>query len=246
MKKVVLFGSIGLARNILENVILTRDVNLIGVCCEEMTGTWRTEEGVYEYCSRNGIPMLDEEAVVESRPDLGISCRYNRIIKKRVIDSFRLGIVNTHGGILPEYRGVYSNMNALINGEKEYGVTLHYIDEGVDTGDIIAIKRVPIEPEQTGLELYRIGERLCYEVLEENIDALLAGTAARTPQEVYIAEGHKAASYGMKDTLAKKYIPAEALKDGQCLNVIRAFDSDAHEPSYTVIGREKVYLRTRY
>lgn len=73
------------------------------------------------------MPILPDEDIVTTKPDLRISVRYNKIIKQRVIDSFPLGIVNTHGGILLEYRGSYCNINAIINGEQDYGATLHYI-----------------------------------------------------------------------------------------------------------------------
>lgn len=72
-----------------------------------------------------------------------------------MIDSFSLGIVNTHGGILPEYRGSYCNINAIINDEQEYGVTLQYIDKGVDSEDIVAIKDVGIRESDTGLTCIR-------------------------------------------------------------------------------------------
>lgn len=121
---------------------------------------------------------------------MGISVRYNKIIKQRVIDSFSLGIVNTHGGILPEYRGSYCNIIAIINGEQEYGVTLHYIDKGIDSGDIVAIKKVSIQESDTGFDLYQISEKFCYELIEENIDDLLNGKNNRITQSEYISNGH--------------------------------------------------------
>ena len=65
MKKVVFFGSIGLAKRILDEIILKQDVDLIGVCCEKSLNTWRKEESVYEYCIKNSIPILSDDDIEE-------------------------------------------------------------------------------------------------------------------------------------------------------------------------------------
>lgn len=245
-RKVVFFGSIGIAKRILEEIVLQRDIELVGVCCVELENTWRTDESVFEFCQRKGIPILSDEDIIATKPDLGISVRYNKIIKQRVIDSFSLGIVNTHGGILPEYRGSYCNINAIINDEQEYGVTLHYIDKGVDSGDIVAIKKVSIHETDTGFDLYQISERFCYELIAENIDDLLDGKNNRTTQSEYISNGHCCNEYKAKETIEKKYIPQDKLFSGKSLRVIRAFDSASHEPAYTIINGRKIYLRVNY
>ena len=188
--RIVFFGSIGIAKKILEEIILTKDVELLGVCCEKTINGWRDEESVYEFAIHSGIPVLDIASVPELQADLGISVRFNKIIRENVIKSFRMGIVNTHGGILPEYRGSYCNINAILNDEMEYGVTLHYIQPGVDDGDIVDIKKIDVSDDSTGLDLYKESERLCYEVVKDNIDDLLVGTNRRVPQQDYINAGH--------------------------------------------------------
>lgn len=245
MKRVVFFGSIGVAKRILEEIVLTRDIALVGVCCQKMENTWRADEGVYEFCQRNGIPILDDDYIVNAKPDLGISVRYNRIIRESVINAFKHGIVNTHGGILPEYRGSYCNINAIINGETEFGVTLHYIDTGIDTGDIIDIKRVKICDNDTGFDLYRASEELCYNIIDENIDSLLSGCNIRTCQEVFIKHGHSSNTYFRKTTIAKRYIEFSDLGNDMSIPIIRAFDSPMHEPAYTMINGRRVFLRVK-
>lgn len=245
-RKVVFFGSIGIARRILEEIILQHDIELVGVCCVELEKTWRTDESVFEFCYRRGIQFLSDEDIIASKPDLGISVRYNKIIKQDVIDSFSMGIVNTHGGILPEYRGSYCNINAIINNEKDYGVTLHYIDKGVDTGDIVAIKKVSIQESNTGFDLYQISEKLCYELIEENIDDLLAGANSRIPQSEFINNGHCCNEYKAKATIDKKYIPQDEFFTAKGVRTIRAFNSPLHEPAYTIINGKRIYLRVDY
>ena len=146
-----------------------------------------------------------------------------------------MGIVNTHGGILPEYRGSYCNINAIINGEKEYGATLHYIDKGVDTGDIIDIKKCAIMENDTGFSLYLKSEELCYELINDNIDSLLTGTNSRVPQDEYIANGHYCQEYKAKSTLSLKELAQEEVFTDRGVRIIRAFDSKEHEPAAPVL-----------
>lgn len=244
--RVVFFGSIGIAKKILDEIVLSRDVELLGVCCKQINNSWRSEETVFEYCVKHEIPILTDEDIILQKPDLGISVRYDRIIKKEVIDSFSLGIVNTHGGILPEYRGSYCNINAIINGEYEYGVTLHYIDEGVDTGDIIEIKKIMINDCDTGFDLYKISEQFCYELILDNIDNLLTGNNQRIPQSEYIAKGHVCNEYKAKETLELKCIDISKDEKERIWRIVRAFDSDNHEPAYMMCNNKKVYLRVRF
>jgi methionyl-tRNA formyltransferase len=244
MKRVVFFGSIGLAKRCLEEIVMKEDVELLGVCCTQLTNTWREEESVHAFSLENGIPILSFEEVQSLSPDIGFSVRYDTIIPQRVVDSFKQGIFNIHGGIVPEYRGSYCDINALINNEKEYGVTLHYVSQGVDAGDVVAIKKLEIEESDTGFSLYKKSEQLCYEVLKENIKIIIDDQNDRIPQDDLIQKGHKCGVYYAKSTIARKLVDVESIKNS--LNVIRAFDSPFHEPAYTVINDKKIYLRTNY
>ena len=244
MKSVVFFCSIGLAKRCLEEIVMKQNVKLLGVCCSQITSTWREEESVFEFAKKNNIPILSFDEVEKLSPDIGFSVRYNKIIPLSVIESFKLGIINTHGGILPEYRGSYCNINSIINNEKEYGVTLHYISEGIDTGDIVAIKKINIDELDTGFSLYMKSEQLCYEILKENIKSIINEQNERVSQDELIEKGHKCGIYYAKSTIAKKFIGFDNI--GNSLNIIRAFDSPFHEPAYTIINNRKVYLRTNY
>lgn len=79
--------------------------------------------------------------------DLLISMSFNQIIKKPLIDLAPLGFINCHAGALPDYRGRNILNWALINDEKEFGITVHFIDEGIDTGDIISQEMFSINDE---------------------------------------------------------------------------------------------------
>lgn len=86
----------------------------------------------------------------ELEPDLIVSIRYGKRIKNQIISIPRHGILNLHSGILPDYRGVLATFRALLAGEEEIGCTLHVItDAEIDTGNIIANSRLPVDPSKS-------------------------------------------------------------------------------------------------
>lgn len=90
----------------------------------------------------NSVTFLNE--IEKYKSDLFISMSFNQILKKEIISFPRLGFINCHAGALPFYRGRNPLNWALINGEGSFGITVHYIDEGIDTGDIIEQRLFPI------------------------------------------------------------------------------------------------------
>lgn len=76
--------------------------------------------------------------------DINVSMSFNQILRKSIINIAKMGFINCHAGLLPYYRGRNVLNWALINGEKEFGVTVHFVDEGIDTGDIILQQKVDI------------------------------------------------------------------------------------------------------
>ena len=87
-------------------------------------------------------------------PDIVVVVYYDRILKKQVISIPKQGCINLHMALAEEYQGCYPTTWAILNNEKRTGITIHYIDEGIDTGDIIAQCEVPLTEEKTGESLY--------------------------------------------------------------------------------------------
>jgi methionyl-tRNA formyltransferase len=116
-------------------------------------------------------------------PDLIVTAAYGRIFKRRALDLPKLGCVNLHASLLPRYRGVAPINWAIINGERETGVTTFFMEEGVDTGDIILARATAIADNQTAGELTERLSALGAEVLAETCDAIARGTASRVKQD---------------------------------------------------------------
>lgn len=118
----------------------------------------------------------------ELEPDLIVAVYYDQILKSEIIDIPRLGCINLHMALAEEYRGCYPTTWAILNGEERTGVTLHYIDEGIDTGDIIAQKTVGISLGDTGKTLYDKCTVAGIELFKENIPLFIEGNTPRHKQ----------------------------------------------------------------
>ena len=116
-------------------------------------------------------------------PDLILVNSYSMRLGAELLDLPRLGCVNVHGGLLPEYRGSNPIQWALLNDEVETGVTMHYMTEGFDQGDIIARERVAICFEDTWLDVRERLQRAAERLLEQELPKILSGTNARLPQD---------------------------------------------------------------
>lgn len=125
-------------------------------------------------------------------PDFYISVLWPEIIKPDALAENHY--LNLHPAPLPEYRGCNSYAHAIINGETEYGVTMHYMNEGIDTGPIIASPRFPIEPDDTGRSLYDRAQIHALAMFEDLWPILKGGLPPATTQP---AEGR----YYRRDSL---------------------------------------------
>jgi methionyl-tRNA formyltransferase len=115
------------------------------------------------------------------RPDIGISANFGYILRSAILAIPPRGCVNVHPALLPYNRGSYPNVWSIIE-RTPAGVTLHHMDDGVDTGDIIAQREVPVDPADTGLTLYRRLETAAAELFREQWPLVRAGHAPRRPQ----------------------------------------------------------------
>jgi len=140
-------------------------------------------EGIANFDSAdiNGAAARDHIQSID--PDYLVSINNHQIIKKGLIRLPRSGVINFHNAPLPRYGGLNACTWAIVNGETEHGVTWHFIDEGVDTGDIIVQKFFPIGPDTTAIQLIMQciteGVRLFDTVLGQ----MMQGSLSRTPQD---------------------------------------------------------------
>ncbi len=121
--------------------------------------------------------------------DLFVSMSFNQIFRAPLAGLPPLGTINCHAGKLPFYRGRNILNWALINDEKEFGITVHYIDEGIDTGDILAQRSFPITDLDDYATLLQRAHGGCAELLVQTIKDVQGGRATRRPQSAIHPQG---------------------------------------------------------
>ena len=117
------------------------------------------------------------------KPDLIAVVAYGRLLPKEILDYPEYGCVNIHGSLLPKYRGAAPIQWAVINGERQTGVTSMYMSEELDAGDIIDMRVIEIKPGETSGELFERLAPIGGELLCDTVRSIEAGTAQRHPQD---------------------------------------------------------------
>ena len=125
----------------------------------------------------------------EINPELIVVVAYGKIIPKEILEIPKLGCINVHGSLLPNYRGAAPIQWSVLNGDKETGITTMYMDEGMDTGDIILQEKTAIGEDETTGEVWDRLSQIGAKLLVKTIEKIEDGTAPRIkqPEECTIA-----------------------------------------------------------
>ncbi len=147
---------------------------------------------VKEVAISKNIPIFQPEKVrnnddfinkiKEINPDVICVVAYGKILPKEILDIPKYGCINVHASLLPKYRGAAPIQWAILNGDKETGVTTMYMDVGMDTGDMILTEKVQIGENETTGELWDRLAKIGGKLLVETLKQIENGTAPRTPQ----------------------------------------------------------------
>lgn len=144
---------------------------------------------VKEFAQEKSIPVLQPEKIIDIKdtlvqlnPDLFCVVAYGKILPKDILDIPKFGSINVHGSLLPKYRGAAPIQWAVLNGDKTTGVTTMYMDEGMDTGDIILKEEVEIGEDETTGELWSKLSSIGGKLLVKTVKQIEDGTAPRIKQ----------------------------------------------------------------
>lgn len=209
MKRAMVFGKNAIAIECTKILLATDGVELVGVCPNNNdTGKDGWQRSFARFCHEQNIEIFrfenirDKDSINELRGldlDLIFSFQYDQIISQELLDIMAGGAINIHFSPLPRYRGVSPVAWALINGETRHGVTMHYIDAGIDTGDIIAQAEFEIDGCENAKELYLKCESAGVELFKINVDAVVSDTNLRNPQNNRKASYYAAGSIEFTD-----------------------------------------------
>lgn len=190
--KVIFMGTPEFSVPVLEMLIENYEVILVVTQPDKKVGRHQiiSESPVKKVAQKNNIPVfqpekikVDYEEIIKHNPDIIITCAYGQIIPKTILDCPKIGCFNVHASLLPKYRGGAPIHKAIINGEKETGVTIMYMDVGMDTGDIIESAKVEITEEDNVGTLHDKLSSVGAMLLKETLPKIIQGTNQREKQE---------------------------------------------------------------
>ncbi len=253
MKKIIVFGDLPIATKIVKFIRENLKMDLIGVVIgnnmPNNNDPWE-DDILIEYAKKEKIRLLTQKEILEKYKDkslyLGLSCRFSKIIKKEIISKFEFGVLNLHGGLLPEFAGLYSVNHTILCDSKIAGGTIHFVDEGIDTGDIIKRCEFKVEEEDTAYTLFQKTQKVLYENLKEILIKIdNEEEIMRKKISELVKEGYLNRYFNKNSLVGMKEIKIEELNSREGLLRIRAFDFPGYEPAYIKINDKKIYLRTK-
>lgn len=185
------FGDGPWSHRALEKIIASNQVQVLFIVAR-----FDTRDPVLQrFAQQLGVPFLVHEDVnspgfreqiADFGADLLVSMSFNQILRRDILHLAPGGFINCHAGALPMYRGRNILNWALINGEEAFGVTVHYVDEGIDTGDIIRQDLVPITPQTTYADILELAYEQCADtLLHALLDIRNGGVQRRCQSDIH-------------------------------------------------------------
>lgn len=242
--KIVFMGTPTFAVPILDSLI--KEYNVVMVVCQPDREKDRKGNIMYPPCKtlalENNIEVFqplnireEYQKILDKEPDIIITAAYGQIIPSTILDYPKYGCINVHGSLLPKLRGGAPIHHAIINGDKEAGVTIMYMDKKMDAGDIISNRSIEITEDTILDELYNEISLLGRDLLIETLPSIINGTNNR------IKQNEEEVTFGFNITKEEEKINFNnTAKDIH--NRIRGLSSNPG--AYSIINgkRMKIYL----
>lgn len=176
------------------NKLIESNYNIIAVITQPDKKIGRKQEVVFspikKVALKNNIPLLQPhkikniiEKIKELNPDIIITTAYGQIIPKSILEIPKFGCINIHGSLLPKYRGASPVHCAILEGEKETGITIMAMNEKMDEGDIISKSKINIKEKDTTETLHDQLSTLGANLLLETLPKIFSKKVKYTPQE---------------------------------------------------------------
>lgn len=241
MKKVIFLGSKPIGYECLNYLVenaSSLDIELVGVLTKENNSFGKSN--IQELCKNNAIPIiedLDEVSKIEGI-DLLISVQYHKILKKAHIENAGLSI-NLHMAPLPEYRGCNQFTHAILNKDEVFGTTIHVLDEGIDSGDLIFERRFAIPKNCVVNELYNRTFDESVLLFKESIGRILSGDYKVTPQSELLKSRSTSLNYRNEINKLKEINWEDSSKE-DIITQIRATAMPGFDPPYAIVDGKKI------
>lgn len=196
--RIVFFGSAPIGFPVLESLLACARDQVVAVVTQPDRPAGRKQHltpcPVKLFAQERGLPVLSPEKVKECLPeltalaaDLFVVVAYGQYIPQSVLALPPHGAINLHPSLLPQYRGSSPIQWALANGDTKTGVTILYVSEKMDAGDILLQREIAIDPDDTAATLEPVLAAAGAELLMEAVEQIRAGTVRTTPQDDALA-----------------------------------------------------------
>ncbi|MFC1613118.1 formyltransferase family protein [Patescibacteria group bacterium] len=244
MKKIIFLGSKPIGYKCLEYLIKNSgdlDIILDGVLTNDNIN-FASSLSIKSICKKNNIRIIENLDKLLSLKDIDIliSVQYHKILKKCHIDIARDISINLHMAPLPEYRGCNQFSFAILNNDAIFGTTIHRLEEGIDSGSIIAEKRFNIPKNCFVDELYNLTFKKSLKLFKEEICNIISSNFTLTPQETFLGKRNLSLHY-RKEIKDIKKINLSWDKE-KIERHIRATAMPGFDPPYAYIGNEKINI----
>lgn len=227
---------------------------------------------VKEKAMEYGFPVYQpqrarEESFVEElrklQPEVIVVVAFGQILPKAILEMPKYGCINVHASLLPKYRGAAPIQWAVIDGEKESGVTTMQMNEGIDTGDILLMKKIPIEEKETGGSLFDKLAAAGAQLLVETLEQVQQGSIQPVPQDHSIATHAKMLDKTLGDIDFKKsaveierlirglnpWPSAYTRLNGKTLKIwdanVRNQDMDGKPGEVVFVSKDEIFVKTK-
>ena len=202
--KAIFIGAVAFSRRCLQTLLeLPVEIDLVVTLDGRRSRRHADYADLAPLASQHSVPVLHVEDINSPEvferfesvgPDVIFVLGWSQIVSDRLLNIPRLGCIGSHPALLPRNRGRHPIVWALVEGLRETGLTFFFLDQGVDSGDIVWQRSCLIDPEDDAATLYGKIEDLAVDGLRDFVPRLVSGTACRTPQD------HSLATYWRKRT----------------------------------------------
>ncbi len=267
-EKIVFMGTPKFASKILEG-LFNAGFNIVAVVCQPDKPVGRkkvlTACDVKQKAIDLNIPVYtpnrikkEFEDIVALKPDLIVTSAYGQIIPKQILDCPKYGCINTHGSLLPKYRGASPIQSAIMNGETSTGMSIMFMNEKMDEGDILYQRQIDIDIHDTSTTLFEKMSELALEMLIEFIPKIFKNDICPIKQDDALATyapmlNKDDEEIHFNDDVLKVYNHIRGLLDNPgCYFIVdnkryriekAFFEYDDNTDSNTFIGIQDDYLR---
>lgn len=176
---VIVAGKNNIAINVC-SFLLEKKINLYAVLTKNDNGVDSFQSSFKKFCLQNKLRVISLRESYRIDNSIFLSLQFDQIVKPELFSHHRL--YNVHFSLLPEYKGMYTAILPLLHQRKNSGVTLHKINQGIDTGDIIEQKKIPLSSDETAESLYSKYIELGTQITTKNLETLLADSFSSYPQ----------------------------------------------------------------